>query len=88
MDLTPVVTDNLHGEQIIDFDLSKNASVFLTKSGKAFYSGLDVASKPTAFPVQADNIRKVFATNTAVGYVTGNYFLIELTIKFITMLIK
>jgi hypothetical protein len=32
---------------------------------------LDITSKPTPFPVQADNIKKVFATDTAVGYVTG-----------------
>lgn len=44
--------------------------MFLTHSNKAFYSGLDIASKPTPFPIQAGNIKKVFATESAVGYVT------------------
>lgn len=33
---------------------------------------MDITSKPTPFPVQADNIKKVFATDTAVGYVTAD----------------
>ena len=80
-ELTPVVTDNLHGEKIVDFDLSDNASVFLTHSNKAFYSGLGIASKPTAFPVQPGNIKKVFATSSAVGYVTGKALGIQRTAR-------
>ena len=74
--MTPIATDNLHNEQIVDFDLSENASVFLTHSNKAYYSGLGIASKPTPFPVQPGNIKKVFATSSAVGYVTSKFLLI------------
>jgi len=68
----------------VDFDLSFNGSAFLTHSNKAYFSGFGVASKPTLFPHQPGNIKKVFATDSSAGFVTTDnqiHFYVDQFIK-------
>jgi len=68
-ELTPIIDEDLHGQKIIDFEASDNSLIFRTESGKVYYSGMYIKSRPELFPTQGE-IKSIFATHNSVGVIT------------------
>ena len=48
--LTKINDHPIHGEKIVDFELSANSMIFTTQSGHVYYSGMHAKFLPTPFP--------------------------------------
>ena len=66
--LTKINDHPIHGEKIVDFEISANSLIFTTQSGHVYYSGMHSKFLPSPFPahVQASSI---WATKTSVGII-------------------
>lgn len=52
--LTKINDHPLHGEKVVDFEISANSLILKTKSGAVFYSGMHSKFMPTPFPASVE----------------------------------
>lgn len=66
---TKIVDKHFHGEKVVDFESSANATIMVTDSGKVFYTGMFSKFQPTPFPLDI-KAKKIFAAESSVGVIS------------------